>query len=244
MCISLYNYGNMLLNSVIYAILAGILPSFIWLFFWTREDTKSHQPRSLIVFLFIGGMLAVPIAGFSEQMVQAMVHNQTICYVIWAAIEEILKFTAVYVIAVHVRANNEPVDIMIYCIVAALGFAALENTLFIVSPLLQGPVSISQSLIMGNMRFIGATLVHVVSSATIGFMLGYVFFQGKIAKFFAFIIGLASAIAIHTGFNLSIANADPNDTLRAFAWIWGGVVLLIVLFEEVKAVHMRNLATA
>jgi hypothetical protein len=36
---------------------------------------------------------------------------------------------------------------------------------------------------------------------------------------------------------LSIINANSTDTLKAFGWIWGAVVVLIILFEEVKAVH-------
>jgi hypothetical protein len=52
--------------------------------------------------------------------------------------------------------------------------------------------------------------------------------------------GVAGAIAIHTGFNLSIINASASDTLKTFGWIWGAVVILIVLFEEVKAVKPRN----
>ena len=234
----------MLLNSVIYSLLAGILPSFIWLYFWLREDTHAHQPRSLIALLFIGGMLVVFLAGFIEQAIQAIIINQNLCYTLWAATEELLKFSVVYIVSTRATSNKEPVDIMIFCIVAALGFAAMENALFILNPFLQGHVSISESLITGNLRFIGATLVHIISSATIGFLLGYVFFQGKIAKTTAFIIGLAIAITIHATFNISIANADPTDTLRSFAWIWGGVVLLIVLFEEIKAVHIQALKNA
>jgi hypothetical protein len=92
------------------------------------------------------------------------------------------------------------------------------------------------------MRFIGATLVHVVSSAFIGFMIGYVFYHRWFAKMIAIFIGLAGAIALHATFNLSIINASSVDTLKAFGWIWGAVVILIILFEEVKAVRPKPLA--
>jgi uncharacterized membrane protein YeaQ/YmgE (transglycosylase-associated protein family) len=92
------------------------------------------------------------------------------------------------------------------------------------------------------MRFIGATLVHVVSSSFVGFMVGYVFYYGKFVKILAALIGLVGAIALHATFNLSIINANSTDTLKAFGWIWGAVVVLIILFEEVKAVHPRSIA--
>jgi RsiW-degrading membrane proteinase PrsW (M82 family) len=117
----------------------------------------------------------------------------------------------------------------------ALGFAAVENTLFIMGPLSNGAVS--QAIVTGNMRFIGATLVHVVSSSFVGFALGYAFYRGYLAKFIGVILGLAGAIALHAAFNLSIINASSTDTLKTFGWVWGAVVIIIILFEEIKAVH-------
>jgi hypothetical protein len=52
-------------------------------------------------------------------------------------------------------------------------------------------------------------------------------------------IGLAGAIAVHSAFNIAIVGAGAMDTLKAFGWIWGAVVMMIVLFEEVKAVKPR-----
>jgi len=54
------------------------------------------------------------------------------------------------------------------------------------------------------------------------------------------LIGLAGAIALHASFNLSIINASSTDTLKTFGWIWAAVVVLIILFEEVKAVHPKS----
>jgi RsiW-degrading membrane proteinase PrsW (M82 family) len=126
---------------------------------------------------------------------------------------------------------------MIYAIAVALGFAALENTLFIMGPLSAGNLSLS--ITTGNMRFIGATLVHTVSSALIGFTLGWTFYRGIFIKVIAWAVGLAMAIAAHAAFNLAITGGGVMDTLKAFGWVWGAVVMLIVLFEEVKAVRPK-----
>ena len=105
-----------------------------------------------------------------------------------------------------------------------------------------GPLAdgeIARSIVTGNMRFMGATLLHVVSSAAVGFTLGYVFYHGKVAKFIAIIVGLLGSIAIHAAFNLSIIEAGPAETLKTFSWIWGAVVIMIILFEEIKVVRPR-----
>jgi RsiW-degrading membrane proteinase PrsW (M82 family) len=220
-----------------YALLAGVGPSLVWLFFWTREDRDQPEPRSLLMGCFLAGMCAVFLAIPAEKYVAALLGGGPSMYALWAAIEEILKFVAVAAVALHSRYYDEPVDAMIYCIAVALGFAALENSLFIMGPLISG--SLSVSLTTGNMRFIGATLVHVVSSGLVGFFLGTTFYRGRFARFLAWAVGLAGAIAIHSAFNIAIVGAGVMDTLKAFGWIWGAVVIMIVLFEEVKAVKPR-----
>lgn len=219
------------------ALLVGLIPSLLWLFFWLREDSAHSEPRALLAGCFLAGMLMTLISIPIEQWLAGLTGNESLKYTFWAMTEEILKFAGVAIVALYTRWNDEPVDAMIYCIAVALGFAALENTLFIMNPLSQG--GLAASIIHGNLRSIGATLVHVVCSATIGFALGFNFYHGKVVKFFAWLIAVLGAIAVHASFNISIVHAGATDTLRAFGWIWGAVVIMIILFEEVKAVRPR-----
>ncbi|MDE1975348.1 MAG: PrsW family intramembrane metalloprotease [Patescibacteria group bacterium] len=219
----------------LYALLAGVIPSMVWLFFWTREDSDQPEPRALLAACFLGGMLAVLLAIPAEKYVATLVSDQSYQYLFWAAIEEAFKLIAVLSIAFMSRWNDEPIDAMIYFIAVALGFAALENVLFILGSVSDG--GLASSVVTANMRFFGATLVHVVSSSLIGFGLGLTFFRGRLAKVIGGLAGLAAATAIHAAFNLTVVNSGPNDTLRIFAWVWAGVVIVIVLFEEIKAVR-------
>ncbi|MEN9912738.1 MAG: hypothetical protein RLY66_146 [Candidatus Parcubacteria bacterium] len=209
----------------------------VWLWFWLREDRLHPEPRPLLVITFFGGMVAVALAIMAERWIAGIYTDPTIQYTLWAFVEEIAKFLVVAVVALRASANDEPIDAMIYCIVTAIGFAALENAFFIMDPLSNGEVA--RAIVNGNMRFIGATLLHIVSSASIGFTIGYVFYKGPFTKILAAIVGVTIAGSIHAAFNLSIINANSMDTLRTFAWVWGAVVILIVLFEEVKLVRPR-----
>jgi len=216
------------------ALLVGIIPSLMWLFFWLHEDASKSEPRWILALCFFGGMITVLACIPIEQWLFGYAQTESMKYVFWAGVEEIMKFVAVALIALHARWNEEPIDAMIYCITVALGFAALENTLFLMNPSANGPLAVS--IIHGNLRSVGATLVHVVSSATVGFALAFNFYHGKLTKFFAVIAALVAATAIHAAFNISIVNATAGDTLKSFGWIWGAVVIMIILFEEVKAV--------
>jgi RsiW-degrading membrane proteinase PrsW (M82 family) len=226
-------------HALVYALLIGIVPSFIWLFFWLREDVVCPEPKSLIAKSFLAGALSVIVAIFAEKYISDVIYDDNIKYTFWAAIEEIVKFITVAVVALRSKWNDEPVDAMIYIITVALGFAAIENTLFILGPMSDG--AIAQGIMIGSMRFVGATLVHVVSSALIGFTIGLAFYRKTITKILSTVLGLGAAIVLHASFNLTIINTSATDIVKTFMWIWAGVVILIILFEEVKAIQPKLL---
>ncbi len=217
-----------------YALLAGLLPSFIWLYFWSREDLLHPEPRNVLAGVFLAGSLAVIVAICAEKFAAVHILDQTNKYIIWAIIEEVAKFLAVASVVLFSRNNDEPIDSMIYCITVAVGFAALENLLFVMGPLSNGHVTVG--IITGGMRFVGATLVHIVCSAILGFFLGLSFYRSRFTKLLALLCGLLLASGLHAAFNLSIINSTTGDVLKSFAWVWGAVVVLIILFEEIKVV--------
>jgi hypothetical protein len=85
--------------------------------------------------------------------------------------------------------------------------------------------------------------VHVVSSASIGFMIGLSFYKGVFLKIISIIVGIALAITLHSVFNLSIINATAENTLKAFGLVWCMVIILLILFEEVKGIKKPSALT-
>ena len=157
-------------NIIIYAFIGGTLPAILWLLFWLEEDKKKPEPKGRIIETFIAGMVCVLLVIPLEQVVKnTFSGSMNTSFFLWALIEELFKFGAVYLFALSKIDMDEPIDAMVYMITGALGFVALENALFIVNPLSQG--NIVESIITGNLRFMGASLLHVVSSATIGLIL-------------------------------------------------------------------------
>src|SRR3989344_6957870 len=150
------------LETLIYAALGGILPALVWLSFWLREDRKNPEPNGLIVKTFLLGMFAVLLVLPFQKGVEMLIPGTTLVTLfLWAFFEETFKLSAGYFGGLHTVDDNEPIDPMIYMITAALGFAAIENALFIFGPLVGNETT--QSFITGNLRFIGASLLHVVS---------------------------------------------------------------------------------
>ncbi len=221
-------------ETILFAALGGILPALIWLWFWLREDKKHPEPKRLIFLAFFMGMLTIPFVIPLQRYAQAF-FSGTLLIVAWATIEEILKYLFAYFSVLRKKEVNEPIDPVIYMISVALGFAALENTLFLLDPLANG--EILTSLITGNFRFLGATLLHVLASATIGVFIAFSFCETKWAKRFLVGIGIILAIVLHALFNFSIIQSNETSILFVFAAVWAGIIVLLLTLERIKLIQ-------
>lgn len=223
----------------IYALLGGILPALLWLRFWLYEDRPNPEPNRLILRTFLLGMFSISmVIPLQKMVVIALPANLIIQIVLWAALEEGFKFLAAYFGGLHSVEDNEPIDPLIYMLTAALGFVAMENTLFILGPLLGADAT--QSLITGNMRFIGASLLHVVSSGILGSALAYSFYKNRSRKVSAWFHGLFWAVFFHAGFNILILFKADQGLSAAFIAVWLGVVALLWTFERIKTLRPGN----
>ena len=240
-------------QTLVFAIGGGLLPAVIWLMFWTQEDSKNPEPSRRIFGAFALGALAVPVVLsiqllFSKQLIdgnsiESLVGSSLLigfgALFLWAIVEELFKYLAANFAGISTRDGDEAIDVMVYMISAALGFAAIENTLYIISPLLEGDTT--TAILTGNMRFIGATLVHVASSAVLGYFIATSFFKYKKVKQFHFFTGLLVSTCLHALFNLFIIVSNEKTMILSLVGIWTGCLILFILFEKIKKVHLNKM---
>jgi RsiW-degrading membrane proteinase PrsW (M82 family) len=220
-----------------YSLVGGIVPAVLWLLFWLQEDKKRPEPRGLLMMTFVAGMIVVPVAAILQFWTQQE-GNLKLTFFIWAIIEELLKFGVAYIVALRRKEMNEPVDALIYMMTAALGFAAAENALFLFSPLSEG--NVTESLITGNIRFVGASLLHTICSAAIGIAIAISFYRDRFAKIFDISIGIMVAIVLHTAFNLFIIEERGGTQFATLGFVWIAIVILMLFFEKIKSIYPVN----
>ena len=220
------------------AALVGIIPSLFWLWFWLKEDKENPEPTGLLTFCFLIGMLLVFIVIPIQKLIQNMTSVNEIQIIGWACIEEIMKLLVVILIVYKTSRINKPIDWPIFLITTALGFAAFENILFIIKPLSLNQATVG--LMTGQLRFLGSTLLHTVSSGIIGIGLGLSFYLGKFKKTLYLLIGLIIAIALHSSFNFFIMNNNESDFLRVFAFLWVATIINLLLFEKLRRMSGEN----
>lgn len=214
-----------------YAIIGGMLPSLIWLYFLLREDAKHPEPRPMIVLAFAAGMLAVPLVLPIERLA-SLAWSGTPLIIAWATTEEVAKYVMAAVFVLWRRSVDEAPDYVIYMLTVALGFAAAENMLFLIAPIAAG--NLVGGLITDNLRFIGSTLLHVVASAALGFAMAFSWQKAPQVRTIYAAGGLILAIALHTAFNTLIISGDGADAFLAFFIVWCAAVSCFAMFELLK----------
>lgn len=216
------------------AFLGGLIPALFWLWFWLREDRERPEPYLLIALAFIGGMMVVPLALPLQKLALDTYSGDNVIF-IWVITEETLKYAAALLMVLWNKAVDEPIDVIIYMIAIALGFAALENALFIFNPLVSG--DFADSALTGFFRFLGATLLHVLASGTVGAFLAFAFFKSNTVKLLWGTFGLFIAIVLHALFNFFIMDASGETILGVFLFVWMGIIVLFLVFEKVKIIE-------
>lgn len=232
--------------SVFGVFLGGFLPALLWLWFWLKEDPHP-EPRRTLLLSFIFGMAAVPVVlaleylfyliSVSLGIVRSGALTSLVLLFGWAFLEEAAKFFTAWWADLRRSVYDEPVDAMIYLITVALGFAALENVLFLSGLLKEGLFAL---LLAGNLRFFGASLLHVLTAGVMGASIAFSFFhrEHQSRNIWG---GVILATLLHTGFNAFIINSKGPETLfRTFAVLWVLVIILIFLFERVKRIDPQT----
>jgi len=229
------------ITEVFLIVAGGIVPTLIWLWFWLKEDKKRPEPGRLIMMCFTAGFLSVAVAIIAEGMIQGMTNQFfpgkiIIPIALFALTEEIVKYLAVYLIAFRNKNFDEPIDAIVYMITGALGFSAMENILYITAAIQQsGPLL---GVIAGNLRFVGATLLHIATSGIVGIAIGLAFYMNAKRKHTHLVAGLITASLLHTIFNLSIISTkNIGDILFVFLILWLVIVIMMLFFEKVKKVR-------
>lgn len=229
---------------IILYVIFGVLPSLTWLSYYLRKD-KHPEPKKTIIRIFLwGALITVPVffvqIGLAYLLGYANLSPIITAIIYWFLVisfsEEIFKYLVIRIKIVNSPDLDEPVDVMLYMVIAALGFAALENVLYLFAPIdrLSFNDLINRTLLVSLIRFIGATFLHTLCSAIIGYSLAISFCEAK-KKYWTIAAGIIMATVLHGLYDFSIM------TLGGYLKIAIPVIVIITLaflvfsgFEKLK----------
>jgi len=195
-------------------IIAGFLPSIVWLLFYLRKDSHPESNSMIIKVFLLGMAVAAPVV-FIEKGFFSLTEKLALptlalilanVFIGISLTEEFFKFLVVRLAIFRSSELDEPPDILLYMIIAALGFAASENILLLYHnhPLLKLPGDV---ISLVAIRFIGATFLHALCSGVMGFFLALSVLE--IRKKTRFILlGLFASTALHGLYDFSIITVE------------------------------------
>lgn len=175
--------------------LVAIGPGLAWVWFFYRQDRYEPEPRHLIVRTFLYGMLAVFPAALAEMPFRSFMRGESdmlgllaVSFLVVGVAEESFKFLAARLAVGRERAFNEVVDGIVYAVTASLGFAAVENLLYLYS----------FGLRVAVFRAVITYLAHASFSGLVGYYWGLSRFDGMWrGKIGVVARGLGAAVVLH-----------------------------------------------
>ena len=228
-------------------LLLTFLPPVLWLLFYLREDRKHPEPKHLLIAVFFGGIGAAFLSivvelfllgdltelknGLLTDFLPGIFRNPFAVFLVIAFVEEYAKYFAVKKLVVGREEFDEPIDAMIYMMTAALGFAAIENFLFAHKVFF---VDFASGVALTANRFIGANLLHALSSGIIGYFLAHSFFAPYRRHFIAAGVILASVLHAFFNYFIIIREATPQALNFLIFLLFMMAFAVFIEFERLK----------
>ncbi len=215
-------------------IIFGILPSLAWLFYYLKKDLHPESKKMILKIFLLGSLTTIPVYIIQKQLIEILgiinLPSIFIYLIYWFLIiaftEELFKYLVIKFKVLHNPEFDEPVDAMIYMTVSALGFAAVENVFYVISSAINLPFNdaVLATAIVSFGRFLGATLLHTLCSALIGYFIAISLSKPK-SKLRFTILGILLATFLHGLYNFSIMTMEHTQ-----AKILAPVAIIIILF--------------
>jgi RsiW-degrading membrane proteinase PrsW (M82 family) len=229
-------------------IIFGIIPSLAWLSYYLRKDVHPESNRMVLKIFLWGALITFPVflvqIGLATLLGKCNFPPLAITLIYWfiviALSEEFFKYLVIRGKIINSPELDEPLDLMLYMVIAALGFAALENVLYLFTPIDQLSFNslVNRTLIISFIRFIGATFLHTLCSATIGYFIALSFFDTNKKKMVILTIcGIILAAFLHGLYNFSIMTMEGS-----LKFIIPSIILiLLAIFVFSKFNKLKNM---
>lgn len=117
-------------------LLLALAPGLVIALYIYVRDKYEHEPLALVAWTFALGALGALVAGALEgffpyqQRTATLLATAANAMLVVGPVEEVVKFLAVRWFAYRSHEFNEPFDGVVYCVMASMGFATLENVMY------------------------------------------------------------------------------------------------------------------
>lgn len=206
----------------------SIAPVIFLLVFIYRQDKYEKEPLGLLLLAFFGGMIAIPIDLTLVSLVNVVFYSETVFYSAFIEAgfcEELCKFCILFLLIWWNKNFNEHMDGIVYAVFVGLGFACVENVLYVLQA---ASTDFGTGVSTGIVRALLSVPGHFLFAVVMGYFFSMAKFSEK-GRFGYLLASLFVAAAVHGLFDWLLMIADfigPVLGLIVFAlFIWGDIKL-------------------
>lgn len=212
----------------------ALAPGVFWVWYFYHRDKYNPEPATLIVKIFLLGVLITFPVAFVEGFFGLFIASALIMGAVIAPIvEEYGKFLVVRRFAYPNPEFNEPMDGIVYAAAAALGLASLENVLYVFAAYVTSPALALSTIAV---RAIFSVPGHALFSGVWGYALGRAKFAPAGERSRIVLRGLVLGMVLHGIFNFLLFSAEIVTYALA--------VFVLVLIPGLWLLANRNIKSA
>ena len=206
------------------AVLISLFICVMWVLYFWRVDVFEQEPAYVIIVALLLGALSasfsLTLSDTIDSMLPIALGSGALSDLVYSVlhiglVEETAKFLPVVLVVLLFTHDNEPVDYVIYGGLSALGFATMENSMYLTN----------YGLEIGFNRFLLSTTLHISLTGYVAYSWARARYIKPGSAFVAALKGLAVASVLHGLYDYFIIG--PFDVLF--------VVSLLVLVVSVSA---------
>jgi RsiW-degrading membrane proteinase PrsW (M82 family) len=212
----------------LYYLILGFGPCLFWLWWLRHKDDLEPEPKHKVLWVFLLGCLStVPVLLLQPALTELRSHDGTTwdsfvdAFLITAVPEEFWKITAFLVGIYWHRELDEPMDGVIYGTAAGLGFASVENVIYIVRS--------QEEPMLWLLRGGTAVPMHVATTGGLGFFLGLVKFRPRAQAPALILTGVCMAVVFHGAYDFFLFKN----------YVWLALVVLLPLALVLLSLKIR-----
>lgn len=202
------------------------------------NDYNNKEPRKLLLVCFLLGIISVvPAIAMSTLFEYLGLHLDPsslrrtflFAFITVAFSEELAKFIFLRRYAYRKKAFDEPYDGIMYAMMIGMGFAGIENFLYVAS---QGDLAASMQV--AGLRALTAVPAHATFAILMGYYAGKAKFASK-NKTGLLLFGLLAATVFHGAYDFFLMqDVVPGIVIGAF------VSLAVAIWLSVKAIRIHQ----
>lgn len=220
----------------------SLFPVVFLLIYIYRQDKYEKEPIGLLIRAFVAGIICVPLDLLLVSGINQLFYSETVFYSAFIEAgfcEELCKFIMLFLTIWWNKNFNEYMDGIVYATFVGLGFACVENVLYVFG---SASESLATGLSTGVIRALLSVPGHFLFAVIMGYFFSLAKFSGK-GTFGYLMAGLFSAALAHGLFDwlLMIESViNPIFGLVFFAlFIWGDIKLWKIGVRYIRR-HQEN----